>query len=222
AHTEKDGCFTNTQRLLQWHDKVVDPKGDCRSELWFMYHLGCRIREKLAGTRDPKDRPVLELTWDYETEGPLAEPSAEAVLREINGVGADGKTLSAYTELRNDGSTACRCWIYGGCFADEVSQPARRKPRREQSWVAPEWGWAWPANRRLLYNRASADPEGRPWSERKRYVWWNEASGSWEGEDVPDFDAGKRPDYAPADGARGPDAIAGDHPFVMQDDGPGW
>lgn len=70
-----------------------------------------------------------------------------------------------------DGSTACGCWLYSGCRAERVNQTARRKPGREQSWVAPDWGWAWPANRRILYNRASADPEGRPWSERKKYVW---------------------------------------------------
>ena len=87
AHTEKDGTFTNTQRLLQWHRKAVEPVGDCRSELWFYYHLGRRIREKLAASTDPRDRPVLDLAWDYPTEGPHDEPSAEAVLREIGGVG---------------------------------------------------------------------------------------------------------------------------------------
>src|SRR5215212_9011500 len=83
AHTEKYGSFTNTQRLLQWHHKAVDPKGDCRSELWFMYHLGRKVREKLADSEDPKDRPILDLAWDYPTEGPYDEPDAEAVLREI-------------------------------------------------------------------------------------------------------------------------------------------
>ena len=85
AHTEKDGSFTQTQRLLQWHHQAVEPPGDCRSELWFTYHLGRIIREKLAGSTDPRDRPLLDLTWDYPTGGPIAEPDAEAVLREING-----------------------------------------------------------------------------------------------------------------------------------------
>ncbi len=222
THTEKDGSFTNTQRLLQWHHKAVEPQGDCRSELWFYYHLGRIIREKLAGSEDERDRPVLELQWHYPTEGEIAEPSAEAVLREINGTGPDGGALSSYTELKADGSTACGCWIYCGCFAGEVNQPARRTPGSEQSWVAPEWGWAWPANRRILYNRASADPEGRPWSERKRYVWWDEEKGMWTGEDVPDFQPDKRPDYVPPDGAKAQDAIAGTHPFIMQADGRGW
>ena len=94
AHTEKDGTFTNTQRLLQWHHKAVEPGGDSRSELWFMYHLGRRIREKLAGSTDERDRPVLDLRWDYPTAGDFDEPDAEAVLREINGWDAEGRPLS--------------------------------------------------------------------------------------------------------------------------------
>jgi len=85
AHTEKDGSFTNTQRLLQWHHKAVEPPEDARSDLWFMYHLGRLIREKLALSQDPMDAPVQELTWSYPTIGSIAEPDADAVLREING-----------------------------------------------------------------------------------------------------------------------------------------
>jgi formate dehydrogenase major subunit len=222
SHVEKEGSFTNTQRLLQWHFKAVEPKHDCRSELWFYYHLGRRIRERLAGSTDAKDRPILDLTWDYPTSGALQEPSAEAVLAEINGSDSDGKPLGSYKELKPDGSTSCGCWIYCGVYADGVNQAARRKPHWEQAPVAPEWGWAWPANRRLIYNRASADPNGEPWSERKRYVWWDARKKKWTGDDVPDFDEQKPPDYTPADDAKGPDAIAGSHPFIMQADGLGW
>lgn len=220
SHVEKEGTFTNTQRLLQWREKALDPPGDCRSDLWFYYHLGKRIRQRL--TEDEIDRPLRELTWDYPEEGERAEPLATAVLREIGGVGPDGRALSAYTQLRPDGSTRCGCWIYCGVYADEVNQAARRRPGREQTPVAPEWGWAWPANRRILYNRASADPEGRPWSERKAFVWWDEDRREWTGLDVPDFETGKPPDYLPPEGAKAQDALAGTDPFIMQSDGKGW
>ena len=222
AHTEKDGSFTNTQRMLQWHHTAVEPSGDARSDLWFTYHLGRRIRAKLAASQDEADRPVLDLTWNYPVHGPQDEPDADAVLAEINGWDADGRPLSGYTQLAADGSTACGCWIYCGVRAGGVNQAARRKPGREQSWVAPEWGWAWPANRRVLYNRASADPDGRPWSERKALVWWDAGAGRWTGHDVPDFVADRAPSYRPPDGATGVAAISGIDPFIMQADGKAW
>jgi formate dehydrogenase major subunit len=222
AHIEKEGTFTNTQRMLQWHHKAQEPVADQRSDLWFVYHLGRRLRERLAGSEDEMDRPLLDLTWDYPTEGEREEPSADAVLAEINGWNADGEMLSTYTELAADGSTSCGCWIYCGCYADGVNQTARRKPASEQNWTGGEWAWAWPANRRILYNRASADPEGKPWSERKALVWWDEEQGRWVGHDTPDFEAEKPPGYRPSEKALGPDALAGDDPFIMQADGRGW
>jgi formate dehydrogenase major subunit len=223
AHTEKDGSFTQTQRMLQWHHKAIEPRGDCRSELHFVYHLGLRLREMYKGSSDPKDRPLLDLTWDYPTKGPHAEPDAEAVLREIHGFNVDtGELVDGFTDLKSDGSTACGCWIYSGVFKDGVNQAARRKPGREQSWVAPEWGWAWPHNRRILYNRASADPDGKPWSERKKYVWWDADQQKWTGEDDPDFIPNRPPSYRPNDGAEGTDTISGIDPFLMQGDGKGW
>ncbi len=222
AHTEKDGSFTNTQRLLQFHHQAVEPPGDARSDLWFMFHLGRRIREKLAASTDPRDRPVLDLTWDYPTKGPHAEPDAEAVLAEINGWNASGEPLASYEQLAPDGSTACGCWIYCGVYADGVNQAARRKPTAEQNWVAAEWGWAWPANRRVLYNRASADPDGRPWSERKALVWWDPDAGRWTGHDIADFKATKPPDFVPDRDATGPDALSGTDAFIMQADGRAW
>jgi formate dehydrogenase major subunit len=85
AHTEKEGCFTNTQRLLQWREKACEPPGDARSDLHWIYNLGRAAREKLRDSTDPKDRPILDLTGDYPVEGPLDEPNAEAVLQEIGG-----------------------------------------------------------------------------------------------------------------------------------------
>ena len=222
AHTEKDGSFTNTQRLLQWHHAAKEPDGDARSELWFTYHLGRIIREKLAGSTDEMDQPIVHLAWDYPTHGSIAEPSAESVLAEVSGWKADGTPLSSYTELKDDGSTVCGCWIYCGAYADGENQPARRTPGQQQDWVAAQWGWAWPANRRLLYNRASADRDGKPWSERKAYVWWDEDKGKWVGHDVPDFKEDKAPSYRPPEGAKGPDALSGDDPFIMQADGKAW
>jgi formate dehydrogenase major subunit len=223
THTEKDGSFTNTQRMLQWHHKAIDPPGNCRSDLWFAYHLGKRLKALYANSTLEQDRAIQALTWDYAEEGPLREPSAEAVLKEVSGYTvADGKPVPGFTTLRDDGSTACGCWIYSGSYADGINQPARRKPQGEQTWVAPEWGWAWPANRRLLYNRASADPDGRPWSERKKYVWWDEAQKKWTGYDVPDFIADRAPSYRPGKRDLGIRALSGIDPFIMQADGKGW
>jgi formate dehydrogenase major subunit len=228
THTEKAGSFTQTQRMVQWRHKAVDPPGDARPELDFYYELGRRLRERLAGSTDPKDRALLDLTWDYRVDE-HGEPDAESILAEINGTFLTGERagepLPGFTSMRADGSTAGGCWIYTGIYKDGVNQAARRKPGQEQDWVANQWGWAWPMDRRTLYNRASADPEGKPWSARKAYVWWDETlgeAGEWTGHDVPDFELTKPPSYRPPDGAGGPDGLAGDDPFIMQADGKGW
>ena len=225
AHTEKSGSFTQTQRMLQWHHKAVEPPGDCQSELEFFYVLGQKIRARLAGSTLERDRPVQHLTWDYPVDE-QGEPSAEAVLKEVNGRHLTGEKagqlLSSFTEMKADGSTEGGCWIYTGVYAEGVNRAARRRPGQEQSWVAPDWGWAWPANRRQLYNRASADPDGKPWSERKAYVQWDAEQGKWVGPDVPDFQVDKPPSYRPPRDASGADGLAGDDPFVMQADGKGW
>jgi formate dehydrogenase major subunit len=226
SHLEKEGTFTNTQRLLQWRDKALDPPGDARSELWFMHHLAKRVRAHYEGSTRERDWPIVNLVWDYPEHGELGEPDAEAVAREINGYRvASREPVESFVDLRADGSTACGCWIYSGCFAGGVNQARRREPGDLDApggWVSPEWGWAWPLNRRILYNRASADPEGRPWSERKRYLWWDEERGRWTGYDVADFPVDKRPDYRAPPDALAMDAISGDDPFVMMPDGRGW
>ena len=225
AHTEKSGSFTQTQRLLQWHHKAVEPRGDCRSDLHFFFHLGRKIRERLADSTAERDRPILDLTWDYSVDE-HGEPSADDVLAEINGrhlAGEQaGQMLSSYLDMKPDGSTSGGCWIYTGVYADGVNRAMARKPGREQSWVAPGWGWAWPANRRNLYNRASADPDGRPWSERKAYVWWDEDENKWTGHDVPDFPPDRAPSARPPVGTGGGAGLAGDDAFIMQADGKAW
>jgi formate dehydrogenase major subunit len=184
-----------------------------------MYHLGKRIRAKLAGSTEEMDRPVLDLTWDYPEEGEHQDPSAAAILGELSGYDAGGAPLASFTQLTDDGSTRCGSWIHAGLFAGGVNQTARRKPWTEQPWTALEWGWAWPANRRILYNRASADPAGKPWSEAKAYVWWDEQAGEWTGHDVPDMEKTKPPSYVPPPGATGVAALRGTDPFILQADG---
>ena len=224
-HTEKAGSFTQTQRMVQWRDQAVEPPDDARSDLEFMYELGRRIREKLRGSTDPRDRPILDLTWDYPVNE-RGEPDAEAVLAEINGRHLTGeragRPLNAFAEMKDDGSTSGGCWIYTGVYADGINQARRRRPGSEQGEIAPDWGWAWPANRRILYNRASADARGRPWSERKKLVWWDEETGRWTGEDVPDFPVTKRPDDPGDPSQGGAAALAGTDAFTMQSDGRGW
>jgi formate dehydrogenase major subunit len=226
SHVEKEGCFTNTQRLLQFRDKALDPPGDARSELWFMHHLARRIKAHYEGSERHRDWPIVNLKWDYPELGELRDPDVEAVLKEINGYEvATGRPVNGFNELEADGSTASGCWIYAGVFADGVNQARRREPgdiAAAGGIVSPEWGWAWPANRRMLYNRASADPDGNPWSERKRYVWWDAEQEKWTGYDVPDFPPTKRPDFKPPPDATGMDAIAGSDPFIMMADGRAW
>jgi formate dehydrogenase major subunit len=227
SHVEKEGSFTNTQRLVQWRDKALDPPGDARSELWFMHHLAKRVKAHYAGSAKRRDWGIQNLKWDYPEHGRHAEPDAEAVLKEVNGyVIASGDPVSGFTELKDDGSTASGCWIYAGIYADGVNQARRREPGDVHDpnggWVSPEWAWAWPANRRVLYNRASADPDGKPWSEEKKYVWWDAEQKKWTGYDVPDFPADKPPGYRAPEDASGMDAISGDDPFIMMADGRGW
>ena len=220
---EKDGSFTQTQRMLQWHDKAVESPGDARSDAWFVYHLGRRLKQLYEDSEEPRDALVRAMTWDYPTEGEREEPHIESILKEVSGYTvADGKPVDGFADLEADGSTACGGWIYSGSYAEGINQTRRRKPWTEQPPAANEWGWAWPADRRILYNRASADPEGKPWSKRKELVWWDEEQGKWVGYDIPDFTATKRPDYRPEPDAKGDDAIPGDGPFIVNGDGLGW
>ena len=248
ASTEKEGSFTNTQRLLQWRDKAVDPPGDARSDLWFVYHLGKLLKELYADSREWHDRGLQELTWDYEMEHPqegshiIDEPDALLVLKEINGyytrpTSQDNKQegnnrqqqlytlreaphVPNFTVLKSDGSTACGSWIYSGVYPEPGKNRAASRNPEGRTFL--EWGFAWPANRRILYNRASADPQGKPWSERKKYIWWDEAEKKWTGLDIPDFPVNKPPDFQPKAGALGMDAHSGSDPFIMKPDGKGW
>lgn len=223
CHTEKDGSFTQTQRLAQWHHAAIEPPGDARSELHFVYHLGKRLKELYADSTDPKDRPIQDMVWDYPVHGPIEEPSAEAVLAEVNGYTVfDGRPVDGYTSLKADGSTACGCWIYSGIYAGGVNRAALRGKATDKYNYGHDWGFAWPSNRRILYNRAAADPDGKPWSDRKALVWWDDAKQTWTGYDEPDFPKPKKPSYRASEDAVGLDTISGDDPFLLQPDGKGW
>jgi formate dehydrogenase major subunit len=141
-------------------------------------------------------------------------------VKEINGYTiADGKLVANYNALKDDGSTACGCWIYSGIMPEEGRN--RSRDRQGDDRAALGWGYAWPNNVRLLYNRAAADPDGHPWSERKAWIWWDADAGRWTGHDIPDFPPTKAPSYRPPAGAKGLDAHPGDVPFVRQIDGLG-
>ena len=219
---EKSGTFTNTQRMLQYRDQAVEPPGDARSEMWFMYHLGRRLKERAKN--DPRERNagLNALTWAYPVHGERAEPDAESVLQEINGrTVADGKLLPGFKELKKDGSTACGCWIYSGVFPSPGENRANQ--REAKGYLGHGWGFAWPRDCRILYNRASARPDGKPWSERKKLVWWDEEKRQWTGLDTPDFEPTTPPD-AKEDLERGHGikALGGARPFVLHSDGLGW
>jgi formate dehydrogenase major subunit len=222
---EKDGSYTNTHRLIQLHEKAVEPPGDARSEAWFLFHLGRRLKALYADSTLPRDAGFRALTWDYPTAGKNEDPLIAAVVKEMNGYTvADRKVVASYQDLKDDGSTACGVWIYSGIMPREGLNLARARVADAEGAAGSHqgWGFAWPANRRILYNRAAADPEGRPWSEGKRYVWWDAEAGRWTGHDNADFQPDKPPDYQPPPGARGADAHPGTAPFQMLPDGMGW
>jgi formate dehydrogenase major subunit len=254
GHAEKEGSFTNTQRLLQWREKAVHPPGDCRSEAWFIHQLALRLIAKAYASDDPRDEPLRALDWWY-PEDEQGEPKMEAVLAEINGWqtlpmwegpqrpdsrgteaaptfedngvvfgrarGSErhhGPQVADYNELKADGSTASGCWIYSGVFNRDGINKANA--RQSKDYLGHGWGFAWPSDRRIIYNRASAKPDGAPWSERKKLVWWE--SEKWTGIDVPDFKPNKSPDHIPQKGQSGLDGQRGDAPFVLHEDGLGW
>ncbi len=229
---EKDGSLTNTMRLIQWHEKAVDPPGDVRSDAEFVYEIGKRLKKLYAGSKAKRDQGILALTWEYGDK----EPDMLQVLKEMNGFALkditdkDGKVvykkgdpLSTFVHLTDDGSTCSGIWIYTGVTVNDaegklVNRANLRKKADEKDYLAHGWGFAWPANRRILYNRSAADPSGKPWSEKKKLIWWDaeapgaspDKKGKWVGMDVPDFNA-----------FLAPEAKGGDNAYIMRADGKG-
>jgi formate dehydrogenase major subunit len=221
GQVEKSGSFTNTQRLVQWHNKAVEPPGDSRSETWFIYHLGRLMKQKAAAAPGPRNIAMNSLTWDLPTEGETAEPNPEAILAEINGwKWADRTHLKSFDECKADGSTACGCWIYSGIMPEPDKNRANMRDAKDH--LGHGWGFAWPKDTRILYNRASAKPDGTPWSERKKLVWWDEGKGEWTGNDASDFKKDLPPYYKGDLQKGGLEALDGDKPFTMHPDGKGW
>jgi formate dehydrogenase major subunit len=217
---EKEGSFTNTQRLVQFRERAIHPPGDARSELWFMHQLALRLKKKAAGLVGRRYEPLQKLKWDYITDS-AGEPAVTQVLKEINGWDVNtGKQLPNLKAIKRDGSTACGCWIYSGIFPEERRNRAHE--RSSTDYLGHGWAFSWPNDVRILYNRASARPDGKPWSERKKLVWWDEAKGEWTGQDTPDFDKTKRPDFMPDEDDSGTQGLAGDKPFILQADGVAW
>ncbi len=227
SHVEKEGSFTNTQRLIQYRDQAMDSPDDARSENWFLTELYVRLKELYKNSTKERDKPIQNLTWNYRREGPLQEPVVEDIVKEINGYTvADGKVVKGFTQLKADGSTACGVWIFSGIMPEEGKNLARR--RHGDEYVSLDWGFTWPANRHIIYNRASADPDGKPWSERKKYLWWdpehdngNGTKGRWVGYDVPDFPETKPPTAKADPNGYGLDAHSGADPFTMNVEGRG-
>jgi len=229
---EMDGSFTNTQRLIQWHEKAADPPGDARSDIWFTYYLGTRLKKLYADSTLPRDQGFKNLVWNYDPDpGANAQsrikddPDAHKILKEINGYKTDtNEHLASFGDLKDDGSTTCASWIYCGVFPNpQQNRAASRVPDPPENFKPASnlnWGYSWPANRRIMYNRASARPDGQPWSERKKWIWWD--GGKWTGYDIPDFAPTKAPNAPANPTAIGLDALAGTDPFIMKADGRGW
>ncbi len=214
---EEDGSLVNSGRWLNWHWKAADPPGEGKTDPEIMGDLFTRIRalyQKEGGTFAD---PVLNLTWDYKIAN---KPSPDELAREFNGkaladipdpkdktktLAKEGEQLATFAHLQDDGTTACGCWIFCGSYTQAGNQMARRDASDPSGLgVTPGWAWSWPANRRVLYNRASADPSGKPWDPKRKLVWWSGAK--WVGNDVPDF----KVDSPPQEGIS---------PFIMNPEG---
>jgi formate dehydrogenase major subunit len=214
---EEEGAVVSSSRVLQWHWKAAEPPGEARTDIEIMAGLHLRLRELYAKEGGTFPDPILKLHWPYAR--PEA-PTPEEIAKEYNGkalvdlvdpndptkvLRAAGQQVSGFGELRDDGSTACGCWIYAGCWTQEGNQMARRD-NSDPTGIGNtlNWAWAWPANRRVLYNRASADRQGRPFNPKRKLVEWN--GKRWVGADVPDFGL----TLAPESGAG---------PFIMNPEG---
>jgi formate dehydrogenase major subunit len=211
---EKDGSFTNSGRWAQWKDQVLPPEGEARHDHWILAELFQRVRELYRRQGGKYPAPIMDLTLPYRDP---RKPLLDEIAQEINGRDLKtGKRLETFADLKDDGTTTAGDWIYTGSYPeagnlakrrDGVQDPATNDPTGMGFY--PNWGWSWPLNRRVLYNRASADQQGRPWDPERPGIRWDKAAGKWVG-DVPDYP----PDADPSD----PKAPL---PFIMTGEGTG-
>jgi formate dehydrogenase major subunit len=194
--SEKPGTMVNSGRVLQWRDAATPPVGDAKIDLEILAQIFLRVRNLYKKDGGAFPDPILNLTWDYADP---ERPSAEELAKELNGKALApvtngvrtfeaGTQLPDFSWLRDDGTTASGCWIYCGSWP-ETGSNAKRRGTDDPSGLGifPNWAWSWPLNRRILYNRASCDLEGKPWDPKRAAVWWDESAGKWQGHDVLDF-----------------------------------
>ncbi len=187
---EKDGAFVNSSRWLQWKEAALDPPGDARRDQEIISELFLELRRLYATEGGKCPEQMLNMQWNYAKP---RQPLLSEVAREVNGVDLTAKKqLSGFGELKDDGTTACGNWIYSGCWTEAGNQMARRgqnDPTRLG--LYPEWAWSWPANRRILYNRAATDEHGQPWDSTRAPLKWD--GERWVG-DTPDYKRDAKPE----------------------------
>lgn len=187
---EKDGSFVNSSRWVQWKRAALPPPGDAKTDQEIISRLLLDLKSLYQKEGGRGAKPLLEMSWDYANP---AHPSLDEVAREINGRHLSSRQqLKASSELQEDGSTMCGNWIYCGSWTEEGNQMARRGQEDPTGLgLYPNWAWSWPANRRILYNRASADREGKPWDARRAPLRWD--GSQWSG-DTPDYKGDASPE----------------------------
>jgi formate dehydrogenase major subunit len=186
ASFEKEGSITNSGRWIQWRYTAVAPPGDAKADLQWLNLIGKELKKLYAEGGTFPD-PVLGMTWDYGEEADVHK-----VAKEINGFEtATGAQLKNFTKLADDGTTACGCWIYSGCYPgpDKKDNMMARRGQEDPSGLGlyPNFSYSWPVNRRVIYNRCSMDASGRPYNPAKVLVAWDGEKKDWIRNDVPDF-----------------------------------